>query len=185
MRIRLFFILLGMSILAPAASAADPEPVRVPEWFIKEIATLTAGNGRWITDNAQYQGESEPYDAYGVEWKASFDGLSVRGRLFGMKDGEEVADFWEFRQYWHPGRKEAVVEQFGWRGAVGIGTAYPDGDKLKADQTFWFANGTVDRTGHESWFANETTHVTHSFDIEGDAWIPRRQYTWHREQAAQ
>jgi hypothetical protein len=155
-------------------------PGAAPRWFIDEIATLTAGSGRWIADNSEYKGEQEPYEAYGTEWTASFDGTTMSGRLFGLKDGKETANFWEFRQYWHPGRREAVVEQFGWGGTVGIGTAWPDGDQTKSDQTFFAPDGSVRRTGHISGFPDRDTHTTDSYDIEGDVWTARRSYTWHR-----
>jgi len=161
--------------------AQDSEtPTAAPEWFIREIATLTAGSGRWIADNSEYKSEQEPFEAYGTEWVASFDGTTMTGRLFGIKDGKETVNFWEFRQYWHPGRGEAVVEQFGWGGTVGVGTAWKDGDETRSDQSFFTPGGGVSRTGHVSRFSDDDTHVTESFDIADDVWTARRSYTWHR-----
>jgi hypothetical protein len=171
-------LLIGVSGLC---LAQDSEPPTVaPAWFIQEIATLTAGSGRWIADNSAYKSEQEPYEAYGTEWIASFDGTTMSGRLFGIKDGEETANFWEFRQYWHPGRGVAVVEQFGWGGTVGVGIAWRDGEKTRSDQAFFTPGGSVSRTGHSSEFPDSDTHLTESFDIEDEAWLPRRTYTWHR-----
>jgi len=161
-------------------SQESDSPGAAPEWFLHEIATLTAGSGRWIADNSEYQSEQEPFEAYGTEWSASFDGTTMTGRLFGIKDGKETVNFWEFRQYWHPGRGEAVLEQFGWGGAVGIGKAWRDGETTKSDQTFFAPDGSASRTGHISEFADSDTHVTRSFDIKDDVWTARRSYTWHR-----
>lgn len=106
---------------------------------------------------------------------------SLGGRLYGIIDGEEVAEFWQFRQYWHPGRREAVVEQFGRGGTVGVGIAWHKDGDTKADQSFFGVDGGVNRTGHVSGFPDPNTHVTASFDIVDDEWQPRRIYTWIRD----
>ena len=170
---------------AAVFSQEDAPANGAPAWFLQEIATLTSGGGRWITSNAEYQGENEPYDAYGTEWVAEFGGTSMRGRLFGIIDGEEVGEFWQFRQYWHPGRSEAVVEQFGWGGTVGIGTAWKEGDMSKSDQSFFAVDGSVNRSGHTSHFPDKDTHVTASFDIIDDEWLPGRKYTWTRQRVVE
>tara|TARA_R110002096_G_scaffold124052_7_gene268321 strand:+ start:4181 stop:4864 length:684 start_codon:yes stop_codon:yes gene_type:complete len=171
-------VLIALS--AAVFSQQDAPANAAPAWFLQEIATLTSGSGRWIASNAEYQGENEPYDAYGTEWVAEFGGSSMRGHLFGMVDGEEVGEFWQFRQYWHPGRKEAVVEQFGW-GTVGIGTAWKESEMTKSDQFFFTVDGGSNRSGHVSHFPDKDTHVTASFDIIDDEWVPRRKYTWTRQ----
>lgn len=156
---------------APPAGAAPP-------WFLKEIATLTAGSGRWVTDNSDYRTEQEPFDAYATEWVSSFDGTTMRGRLFGFKDGKETADFWEFRVYWHPQQKQAVIEQFGWGGTLGTGSMWQEGTTTKSDQIFYTVDGGANRTGHVSTFPDAGTQVTASFNIDGETWTPRREYTW-------
>lgn len=81
-------------VFSGSVYSESPAPSNAaPKWFLDEIATLTSGSGRWVTSNAEYQGENEPYDAYGTEWVSEFGGTSMRGRLFGMIDGEEVGDF--------------------------------------------------------------------------------------------
>ncbi len=173
-----FVLLLAVSQSTFSAEAASSRVA--PEWFLQEIATLTAASGRWITDNSEYKSEQEPYDAYGTEWTSSFGGTSMSGRLFGIQDGKETANFWEFRQYWHPAHGVAVLEQFGWGGTVGVGTAWQEGATTKSDQTFFTADGRTNRTGHISEFPDQDTHVTQSFDIENNVWIARRSYTWRR-----
>ncbi len=141
---------------------------------------MSGGSGRWIADNSAYKSEQEPYDAYGIEWHAAFDDTTMRGRLFGLKDGIETGDFWEFRQFWHPHRKEAVLQQFGTGGAVGLGTLWRDGQLTKADQQFYSSSGSVSRSGHASYFDAADRHVTDSFEIVNDEWLPRRHYVWQR-----
>jgi hypothetical protein len=174
-------IVLLLILCAGSVLSEESRPQgAAPEWFLQEIATLTAGSGRWIADNSEYQSEQEPYDAYGTEWTASFDGTTMSGRLFAIKDGRETGPFWEFRQYWHPGHEEAMLEQFGWGGTLGIGTMWSEGGKTKSDQTFYTIDGGISRSGHVSHFPGSDIHITKSFDIEGDEWISRRTYTWHR-----
>jgi hypothetical protein len=100
-----------------------------------------------------------------------------------LQNGREVADFWEFRQYWHPSRQEAVVEQFGWGGALGIGTLRREGDKTRMDQTFFTPGRPAARRGHVSHMPSPNTHVTESFDVEDGKWQPRRKYVWKRAPA--
>lgn len=177
MRIALLAFLAALAM--PGAAADNIQSAKAPSWYLEDIARLTADGGRWIADNSAYMSESEPFDAYGTEWVSGFDGDTMTGRLFGMKDGKELTfNFWEFRQYWHPGRQEAVVEQFGWGGALGVGALNADGAGTLSDQVFYNPDGTTTRTGHKSSFPNRKTHVTESFDIVGDEKIPRRKYVW-------
>lgn len=168
------------ALFSSVALAEEAQPAAAPQWFLDEIAALTADGGRWIADNTAYKSEQEQWDAYGVEWKSSFDGTTMSGRLFAMKDGKEIGDFWEFRQYWHPGRKEAILEQFGWNGIVGAGKVWRDGDQTKMDQTFFTVDGVESRTGHIGALPDANTHVTESFTITGDEWKPNRKYVWKR-----
>lgn len=173
--ILLFFLLLPAGgAMADEIEGAAP----IPGWFLEQIATLTAGSGRWITDNSEYRSEQEPAEAYVTEWYASFDGTAMRGRLFGITGGEETADFWEFRQFWHPQTKVAVVEQFGFGGVVGLGTMWLEEGVIKSSQEFFTIDGSSSQVGHASYFSDDATHVTDSFDIVDDQWKPRRHYVW-------
>lgn len=186
MKIRLLPAVIAMTgvLITPGVAQEAGGLPAPPDWFLAEIAMLTAGSGRWITDNARYLSDDEPYEQYGVEWQASFAGTSLSGRLFGLIGGRETPDFWEFRSYWHPGRGVVVVEQFGNGAALGVGTSWADGEVVVSDQEFWFPNGTINRTGHRSHFPDEATHVTESFDIVDGEWRPRRQYVWKRAPTA-
>ena len=164
--------------LLPAALAATDNIA--PAWYLKEIATLTAGSGRWVADNSMYRSEQEPFDAYATEWVAGFGGTTMTGRLYGIHDGEHSVDFWEFRHYWHTGLQKVVVEQFGWGSAVGLGTAWQEESATHTRQTFYAADGSAREDGHVSYFPDSDTHVTESFDIDDDEWVARRKYTWRR-----
>ncbi|MEZ5916240.1 MAG: hypothetical protein R3C40_01475 [Parvularculaceae bacterium] len=96
-----------------AGSAAVSESAKPPQWFPGRDIGNDADGGRWIADNKVYKNDNETFDAYGIEWVSGFNGATMTGRLFGIRDGKETSNFWEFRQYWHPGRKQGVLEQFG------------------------------------------------------------------------
>jgi hypothetical protein len=164
--------------LVPAPAAAEP-----PQWFLEEITSLTADGGRWVADNSGYRNENEPFEAYVVEWTSGFDGATMTGRLFGLKDGAETPAFWEFRQYWHPGRNEAVLEQFGWGGAIGAGVMTRERDTTITDQVFYQGDGAARREAHRGEFRDSKTHVTESFDIVDGEWKPRRTYVWKLQPA--
>ena len=165
----------------PADADEAAEPAAPPDWYLAEIAQLTAGTGRWVTDNSAYRSGEEVFDAYATKWIAEFGGTTMSGRLFGFVDGRETANFWEFRQYWHPGRREVIVEQFGFGNTIGVGTQWQENGITKSDQVFYYANGTSSQTGHESHFPTADSYVTKSFDIVDGRWLPRREYTWHRD----
>lgn len=170
-------------LLTPFASAQNAA-LKPPQWYLDDIQRLTADGGRWIADNSDYKSESEPFEAYGTEWVSGFDGDTMTGRLFGIKDGKELTfNFWEFRQYWHPGRNEAIVEQFGWGGALGVGVLDEDGAGTVSEQIFYNPDGSTTRTGHKSAFTDNTTYMTESYDIADDEWKPRRSYKWKRQPA--
>lgn len=164
-------------LLFPWHIAAEDQ--LAPAWYLEEIALLTAGSARWVTDNSRYRSDEEPFDAYVTEWAAGFGGTTLTGRLYGLQGDEASVDFWEFRQYWHPGLQQVVVEQFGWGSRVGLGTAWREGDVTHSRQTFYAADGSSGEQGHRSTFPEADTHITESFDIEGDTWTSRRTYTWH------
>lgn len=164
------------------ANAAAEDTAKPPQWFLDDISAITADGGRWVADNSAYKSENEPFDAYGIEWSSGFNGITMSGRLFGIRDGKETANFWEFRQYWHPGRKQGILEQFGWGGMVGIGVIEPgeNGETISA-QEFFSADGTRKHAGHKSRFPDADTHESESFDIVDGEWVARRQYIWKRQ----
>jgi hypothetical protein len=138
--------------------------------------------GRKITDNAAYQNENEPFEAYRMEWSWSIGEKSIAGYLFGLQEGKEVGPFWEFKVFWHPGEQKLKIYQFGSNGTVGIGSIeHKGGHKTEALQTFYNPDGTRSMIGHREDVVDGATH-TASFDVDEDGvWTPRRSYIWHRE----
>jgi len=178
----LLFLIFAVNAPALALENAEttPAPHPAPQWFLDDIDFLTRDGGRWVASNADYQSESEPMEAFVMEWKADYAN-SITGRLYGMIDGEPTQDFWRFRQYWHPGEGKAVLEQFGIGGAFGIGSLWPEDGSNKLLQTFYAPGGGAAEQGHKATNPDADTHVTTSFDVVGDEWTERRRYTWKRD----
>jgi hypothetical protein len=153
-----------------------------PQWYLDDIEFLTKDGGRWVTSNAEYQSESEPMEAYAIEWKKGYAN-SMTGRLFGIVDGKETGDYWRFRQYWHAGEGKAVLEQFGFGGAMGVGVLWREDDRTKTAQTFYPPQGAPTLQGHIAYNPDAETHVTESYNIVDGEWRPNRTYTWKRETA--
>lgn len=163
---------------APDVQAAAPAPA--PQWHLDDIDFMTRNGGRWVTSNADYQSENEPFNAYAMEWKKGYAN-SMTGRLFGIRDGKETGDFWRFRQYWHPGKGQVMLEQFGFGGAMGIGPVTRDGETAIIEQTFYPSEGNANVVAHKSRNDAKTdAHITESFDIVDGEWRPRRTYEWRR-----
>lgn len=174
-----FLALPGMaSGQSPAAPPARAEAI--PQAVIDQWARLV---GTWVTDNSAYKSDDNPYDGFGLEWSWGLGERSLVGRLYGIVDGRDVATFWEFREFWHPGDARLVAMQFGAGGAVGSGWHdIGEGGTSEMLQTFYYpAAGTVEQVGHRSTLEGDR-HVTASFSVAADGtWTPRRTYTWYRQ----
>ncbi len=172
---------------AHAAAAAEgevPAPKQPPEWFLEHIEFITRDGGRWIADNGAYRGSDEPFEAYGMVWERGIGGMSLKGRLFGLQNGEEVGPFWEFRSFWHPERNRVLAYQFGNAALFGAGPMVATGERShRSEQTFYQADGGTFTVGHESREAEDGSYETASFDILADgSWTPRRRYVWRLQQ---
>lgn len=178
-----FVICLASNAGVPSAAAEAAQPVSAPQWHLDEIAFLTRGGGRWIASNAEYKNENEPFDEYVIEWKQDY-AKSMSGRLFGVADGKPSVDFWRYRQYWHPGKGEAILQQFGAGGAVGVGPLRPDDGKMRLEQVFYPPSGGTNRMGHISYNPDADTHVTESYAIQDGEWTLNRTYIWRRDNSA-
>lgn len=178
-------ILAAMAFVAPAIAADKDQTANTPapQWYLDDIEFLARDGGRWVASNAEYKSGNDPMDAYVIEWTKGYAG-AMTGRLFGVRDGEETGDFWQMRQYWDPGKGEAVLTQFGFGGDVGIGRAWMEDGVNKSEQTFYAPDGTIAGIGHIARNPDADTHVTESFDIVDGEWRPRRTYTWKRDRAA-
>ena len=168
--------------VAVATAAETTNPAPAPQWYLDDIAFMTRDGGRWIAPNADYQNENEPFEAYGLEWKMDYAN-SITGRLFGIQDGEETGDFWRFRQYWNAHEGRAIIQQFGFGGAIGVGTMEHVDGATKMEQMFFGPDGVATPTGHIAHNDGEK-HVTASYTITDDVWEKDRQYTWERQPEA-
>lgn len=151
----------------------------IPAWAMDHMTRMI---GRWVTSNAAYQSEEEPYDAYGMEWAWGLGQQSMTGRLFGLQEGKEVGTFWEFRVFWHPGEQQLKMMQFGGNGTVGVGSIEDRGEhKTEALQTFYAPDGSASRIGHREELMDGERHA-HSFDVdENGVWTARRSYVWQKK----
>lgn len=162
------------------SGTASPE---VPGWVRDHFERHVRGSGRWITSNAAYVSEQETDDHYAIEWRWAVGRQGVRGRLFGLRDGDETGTYWELHSYWDPAERRVVADQFGANGAVGTGTIHDRGDGVfEVVQTFTAPDGSRSRTRHLTTLgAASQTGTSYGWD-QGE-WKPRRTYTWNLEPA--
>lgn len=180
------FVLLAAALLwlapfVPAAAQAQAQG-GIPDWFRADLAAMTRDGGRWVADNSN---PDEPWDRWVMEWTLAPDGTSMTGRLFGISDGRESEDFWQFRQFWHPAEEKAVVMQWGAGGMVGTGEMVSTGEgRGMLDQTFWTPDGRSFRVGH-TWRNSGDERVTEQYDVPPgeSAWRLNHVLAWRRERA--
>ena len=167
----------------PAVEELTPDPPVTPGADSPLIAPVpSAPFGTWVADNGAFKNETDTMDAYGIEWTWGLGEKSLVGRLYGIRDGQEVGTFWQFREFWHPGKAEVLTTQFGSDGSYGEGpsTQTQDGT-IEMLQTFYDpTTGGVFRVGHRSTLEGDL-HTTRSFDVsDGGVWTERRTYLWRR-----
>ncbi|GAA4274868.1 hypothetical protein GCM10022258_41640 [Aquimarina gracilis] len=136
--------------------------------------------GTWITDNAVYKNENEPFDQYGMDWQWSIGKQSITGKLYGIINGKKQGVFWEFRQYWDFDTNKGIVAQYGTDGTIGIGPIVnKENYQTEMIQKFVSPNGSKTKHGHRSTLKNGKL-TTSSFDIsENGNWKKRRSYIWY------
>lgn len=168
-----------VAILVAVSSNAAAE---LPEWFLENLQRMEPDTSIWVTDNAEYKNDKEPFDAYVLEWRWGLGRQSAVGRLYGTVNGKDAGTFWEFRVFWHPENQSAYVQQFGGDGTFGTGKLEPNGEnKDRLTQVFHSPNGVVMNVGHETVHYEDSNEGT-SFDILPDGtWQKRRTYVWHRK----
>jgi hypothetical protein len=173
---------LVLTLFSPSLSAAEsgaPEPP--PRWYLEHLDFLARDGGVFHTDNSRYRSADEPWEAYGLSWEKGPSRQTLRGRLFGLRGGEDAGTFWELFVFWHPQDRKAYIYQVGGDGTLGRGTLEPpdeDGTQ-RSEQTFYHVGGATTRIAHLTRDRGET-HETESFDWVEGAWTPRRSYTWLR-----
>ena len=180
----LFSILLPFALLAQETPNQEPTEAPghpIPQWLLDDWAARTQGTGTWITDNSAFKSENEPFDAYGLQWENGLGKKSLTGRLFCLRDGQDVGAVWQFLEYWDPAAAEVRIVQIGSDGAVGLGRIWRlDDGSVREQQTFTRPDGAAFESGHHSWM-EDGEHHTQSFSIENGEWVKRRFYIWRLE----
>jgi hypothetical protein len=190
--INIVIVLISLSLVSvtfaqKADEKAETEIVNqtaMPKWLTDHFAFMTEGTGRWITDNSKFKSENEPFDEYGTQWTWGVGKQSIKGRLFALKGKKEVAEFWEYRVFWHPQEKRAVFEQFGAGGVFGTGemrvVETSDGkSENNVELTFYAPNSTSWKDLHKL-FEKPGEHTTISFGFKDGKWKGQRTYIWKR-----
>jgi hypothetical protein len=170
-------LLIALLFILPTALCA--QETTIPSWFMDD---LKANIGMWIADNATYVTEEEPYDSYVMEWTWGIGQTSIIGRLYGISNGQETGDFWQFRQYWDNIKQEGTLVQFGNGGVNGMGKIQPvKNGGMEAIQTFSMPDGTTWVTKHDL-LLDGTSLLTTSYDKDAEGnWMAKRTYTWEKQ----
>lgn len=165
-----FFLNFSLACLAQRDS--------LPNWFLTD---LEQNIGTWYADNTPHMSAQETNDTYAMEWKWGIGKTSIIGRLYAMKDGKEVQDFWQFRQYWDNEKQVAVVQQFGGYGMTGIGHLKPIEDGYtESIQTFSLPDGKTWEEKHLTKMEQDQ-FTTQSFDLIEKKWVANRIYIWEKQ----
>ena len=171
-------LLASLWCTSPTAFAQQTTGHPAPDWLLADWAEKTAGSGIWITDNSEFRSEQEPFDAYGLQWEYGLGDRSLFGRLYCLREGEEVRTAWQFLIYWDPAAAVARVVQIGSDGTVGQGTIYRlDDGRIEERQLFVSPQGGSFESGHRAW-TDEGAHHTRSYSIDDGEWTARRYYIW-------
>lgn len=166
----------------PAAPVSQPTSVpataSLPQWWVDHVAFISRDGGTWVTQNPTT--DSGAPDAFGMEWRASNEGRVLTGRLYGLRDGQEIAEYWTFREFWHPGEQRAIVQQWGGPGVYGAGESrWHDGVGI-LDQTFWLPDERSWREGHRN-REDGDSYETAAFDINAaGVWTAKDARVWQR-----
>lgn len=178
-----FLMALSLALTPDAAepSVAASPGAPIAGWYSEHVEYMTRDGGRWEASNAEHRSDDEPFETYVVIFSPVFGGTGMSGRLFGINDGEDSVDFWQFRGYWDPANAIGRLEQFGWGGAVGRGDIAPEDDHLLAVQEFLAPGAPPRIEKHEFVVIDADTHITPTYRIEPDGTqTPGRSYTWRR-----
>ncbi len=174
--------LFSFGLLACASpGVAQETPAGPPDWWAAHVDFMSRDGGVWITPNPSAANDPAAPDAYGMHWRAVNEGRGLVGRLYGVEEGRETTEFWTFREFWHPGERRVIAQQWGGAGLYGVGETTSIGQaRLQIDQTFWLPDGRSWREGHRS-HQDGDVHETEVFDITAEGeWRLRTSNTWRR-----
>jgi hypothetical protein len=144
---------------------------------------IKSDEGIWVADNSEFKNENEPFDKYVLSWKANPLKNSLKGRLYGLIDGQESGTFWDFTQYFDPNTQKIIIMQIGWNGTLGTGPLIAtDTGGYDLVQTFTGPDGEKRKEKHTYYKPDKDTEITTSFNLDKDNhWATGRTYTWHRQ----
>ena len=168
---------------APAATTAAAASAAPPDWWRAHVEFITRDGGTWVSPIADHADPAAP-EAYAMQWQATHGGYVLVGRLYGLRHGQEVAEYWTFREFWHPGERRAIALQWGGAGAHGAGESRWENGEGVLDQTFWLPDGRSWREGHRNRERGDE-YSTQAFDIDAQGqWAPNPTRSWRRVPAA-
>lgn len=177
-------VVVALFSLALLGARRQAPPAAPPEWFERLLSDLVAGGDEWVADNASYRSDQEPADAYVMTWTWGPGRRSVSGRLHAVVSGERRPALWEFRQFWHPDRREARLVQYGADGTVGEGGLQrADDGSIVVEQDFWSPAGRSWRQRHVE-RAEARSRESRDARWDDGAWRDGRRYVWTRRAAA-
>lgn len=167
-------------LAAPAQAQSGPT---LPDWWVAHVDFMSRDGGTWVAPNPANESDPSQPDAFGMEWRASNQNHVLTGRLYAIENGQAQPDFWTYREFWHPGERRALLEQWGGPGVYGVGEARLEDNRGRVEQTFWLPDGRSWKEGHRT-VEEGDVYVTDSFDIDADGnWTPNGSYTWARAPA--
>lgn len=181
---RFAFCLAALALAPTGATAQENAAGAPPAWWTAHVEFMSRDGGVWLTPNPAGENDPNVPDAFGMDWRAVNNGYGLVGRLYGVEAGRETTEFWTFREFWHPGERRAVLQQWGGPGVYGVGeTTSPAPNRGEIDQTFWLPDGRRWREGHRNQ-ENGDVYVTEAFDITADGqWTLTNTNTWRRQEA--
>ena len=162
----------------PRDERNDSKSAEAPEWLTEHMSWLTGGSGRWTTPAP----EGTPFATYQIHWTYGIGRASVVGRLSGIGKDATETPFWEFRLFWHPGDRRAIVQQFGKDGTFGSGslTQSEHPEKTVLHQHFASPNGRRVEIRHATTRIDDDTEHSVVTDIVDGKESPPREWTWKR-----
>jgi hypothetical protein len=153
----------------------------IPDWVKEHWEERTKDGGIWIADNSSYRSEAERFDAYGLHWQYGLGDNHLKGRLYCVIEGKDVATVWNFTEFWDPVSGKLKVIQIGSDGTIGKGEIWRSEDgKLKEHQVYTTPGGGQFESGHLTWMDGKSQH-TQSYSIQGDEWTKQRFYVWRSD----
>lgn len=171
------------ALIACATPVEAQQQGALPGWWTVHVDFMSRDGGTWVAPNPANESDPGQPDAFGMQWRAVSGGHALVGRLYGIEAGAETTEFWTYREFWHPGERRAILQQWGFSGVYGVGETGGETAHDQLEQTFWLPDGRSWRDGHRV-VEDGDTYVTHQFNIDdANNWTPNGSYTWTRQRS--